>query len=317
MVDDYRGLADYRRDGYIACDRVEESVSKTLEYAYDDWAVAQLAHGVGKESDARALRERSRNYRHLFDKTTHFMRPRLADGQWAQPFDPRGMGHSKRWRDFTECNAWQATFLNQHDLHHYIAMFGGDAAFVAKLDELFTMSSALPADAPPDIAGLVGQYAHGNEPSHHIAYLYAYAGAHHKTQARVRMLLETMYTDQPDGLAGNEDCGQMSAWYVMSALGLYAVDPVSATYVIGSPLVQRAELTVGQGRRLTIEARNNGPGRPYIQSVHWNGKPYTRSWFAHADLAAGGELVFEMGERPNPHFGTARAARPPSFGVSA
>jgi putative alpha-1,2-mannosidase len=131
------------------------------------------------------------------------------------------------------------------------------------------------------------------------------------------MLLETMYTDQPDGLAGNDDCGQMSAWYVMSALGLYAVDPVSATYVIGSPLVQRAELTVGQGRRLTIESRNNGPGRPYVQSVRWNGKPYTRSWFAHADLAAGGELVFEMGERPNPHFGAARAARPPSFGVSA
>ena len=317
MVDDYRGLAEYRKNGYNACDRIEESVSKTLEYAYDDWAVAHLAKAAGADADARALRERSRNYRHLFDQASHFVRPRLADGAWAQPFDPRGMGHSKRWRDFTECNAWQATFLNQHDLYHYIGMFGGDRAFVAKLDELFTTSSALPPDAPPDIAGLVGQYAHGNEPSHHVAYLYAYAGEHHKTQARVRMLLQTMYTDRPDGLAGNEDCGQMSAWYVMSALGLYAVDPVSATYVIGSPLVDRAELTVGQGRRLRIEARNNGADHPYIQSVSWNGKPYTRSWFAHAELAAGGELVFEMGPHPNPHFGAAPASRPPSFGAVA
>jgi predicted alpha-1,2-mannosidase len=194
-----------------------------------------------------------------------------------------------------------------------MTMFGGREAFARKLDRLFDMSSELPADAPPDIAGMVGQYAHGNEPSHHVAYLYAYAGQHYKTQARVRMLCQTMYRDEPDGLAGNEDCGQMSAWYVLSALGLYAVDPVSANYVIGSPLFDRAELALGEGRSLLIEARNNAPDRPYIQSVRWNGKPYSRTWLRHADLAAGGHLVFEMGAAPNKAYGAALADAPPSF----
>ncbi|HJU26377.1 MAG TPA: glycoside hydrolase domain-containing protein, partial [Rhodanobacteraceae bacterium] len=238
-------------------------------------------------------------------------------GAWLQPFDPRAMGHSKRWRDFTESNAWEATFLNQHDLYEYMKLFGGESAFEKKLDELFETSSELPADAPPDIAGMVGQYAHGNEPSHHVAYLYAYTGAHHKTQARVRMLLETMNRAAPDGLAGNEDCGQTSAWYVLGALGLYAVDPVSATYVFGSPLVDRAELALAEGRKLIVEARNNGPGKPYIQSVAWNGKPWTKSWIAHADLADGGTLTFVMGDKPNERFGASRSDRPPSFGRPA
>jgi len=241
------------------------------------------------------------------------MRPRFARGEWAEPFDPRAMGHSSRWRDFTESNSWQATFLNQHDVQHYMQLFGGEAQFERKLDELFTTSSELPPDAPPDIAGLVGQYAHGNEPSHHIAYLYAYTGAHHKTQARVRMLLETMHHAAPDGLAGNEDCGQISAWYLMSALGLYAVDPVSGVYVFGSPAFPRAEVSLGEGRTLSIEARNNAPGNPYIQSVRWNGKPYSKVWISHADLSAGGHLQFEMGPRPNPAYGAAPGDRPPSF----
>jgi predicted alpha-1,2-mannosidase len=167
------GLAEYQKLGFIPSDTVEEAVSKTLEYAYDDWAMATLADAAGAADDAKTLRERSHNYRNLFDSEIGFMRARFADGRWIEPFDPRAVGHSTRWRDFTECNSWQATFLNQHDIPGYMEMFGGPAAFERKLDELFTTSSELPADAPPDIAGLVGQYAHGNEPSHHIAYLYA------------------------------------------------------------------------------------------------------------------------------------------------
>ncbi|MGN6237469.1 GH92 family glycosyl hydrolase [Dyella sp.] len=315
MDDDYRGLPYYRKLGYIPSDKDWEAVSKTLEYTYDDWAVANIAAAAGAHDEAKALRARSRNYAHVFDAKLGFVRPRGENGQWLEPFDPRAVGHSSRWRDFTESNAWQATFLNQHDLHHYIGMFGGDAAFERKLDALFTTDSTQVGDTPPDVAGLVGQYAHGNEPSHHVAYLYAYTGAHHKTQARVRMLLQTMYADRPDGLAGNEDCGQMSAWYVLGALGLYAVDPVSTNYVFGSPLLDRAELALGGNRRLVIETIGNSTDTPYIQSVTWNGQPWTRSWISHAELAKGGTLAFTMGRTPNPAFGRDAKDRPPSMQV--
>ena len=307
------GMDEYRRLGYVPSDSIREAVSKTLEYAYDDWAMATLAEAAGAAEDAKALRARSRNYANLFDSDLKFMRPRLADGAWVEPFDPRALGHRKEWHDFTESNSWQATFLNQHDVHGSIELFGGAAAFERKLDELFTTSSELPPDAPPDIAGLVGQYAHGNEPSHHVAYLYAYVGAAHKTQARVRALLTTMYRATPDGLIGNEDCGQMSAWYVMSALGLYAVDPVSGNYVFGSPLFARAQLQVAKGRTLIIEARNNAPDHPYVQAVRWNGRPYSKTWITHAELQRGGHLVFELGPKPQLAFGAAPADRPRSF----
>ncbi|HMI19408.1 MAG TPA: glycoside hydrolase family 92 protein, partial [Sphingomonas sp.] len=268
---------------------------------------------AGAHDDATALRARSRNYANLFDAKLGFIRPRLANGQWAEPYDPKGIGHDwHKWRDFTESNSWEATFLNQHDLYHYMEMFGGEKAFEAKLDQLFVVTG-MGEGAPPDIAGLVGQYAHGNEPSHHVAYLYAYTGAHHKTQARVRMLLDTMYRDQPDGLAGNEDCGQMSAWYLMSAMGLYAVDPVSTNYVFGSPLFERVAIDLENGKTLEIEARDAGPDNFYIQSVRWNGEPWSKSWISHADLAKGGRLVFKMGPKPDPRFGADKADRPPSF----
>jgi predicted alpha-1,2-mannosidase len=318
MDDDYRGLPYYRKLGYIPSDKEGEAVSKTLEYCYDDWAVAHIADAAGAAADAKALRARSRNYRNVFDKQLGFVRPRDSEGRWLEdPFDPAAIGHSDKWRDFTESNAWQATFLNQHDLYAYMQLFGGEAAFEKKLDGLFNAPPSVPGNAPPDIAGLVGQYAHGNEPSHHIAYLYAYTGAHHKTQARVRSLLDTMYRAAPDGLAGNEDCGQMSAWYVMGALGLYAVDPVGATYVFGSPLLNRAEVALGDGRKLVVTTVGNGPDTPYIQSVSWNGKPWTRSWIGHAELAAGGVLEFHMGTTPNTQFGSALEDRPPSFGAAA
>lgn len=297
------GLPQYRALGFIPADQVSESVSKTLEYAYDDWAMASLAEACGAPADAAALRKRALNYRNLFDPAIGFMRPRLASGAWVEPYQPQGVNHINDWNDFTECDGWQATFIPQHGLAGYMALFGGPKAFEAKLDALFAAPTEITGNAPPDIAGMVGQYSQGNEPCHHVAYLYAYAGAAHKTQARVRMLLETQYDDQPDGLAGNEDCGQMSAWYVMSALGLYAVDPVSGLYVLGSPLFDRAELAVGGQRTLEILAHGNGPSRLYVQAARWNGKPLPGAWIAHADLAKGGRLEFWMDERPNPAFG--------------
>ncbi|WP_454830835.1 GH92 family glycosyl hydrolase [Pseudoxanthomonas wuyuanensis] len=313
MDDDFHGLPYYRRLGYIPSDKVNEAASRTLEYAYDDWACAHLARAAGAEDDYRALLDRSRNYRHLFNQDSGFIQPRLEDGSWATPFDPRALGHSERWHDFTESNAWQATFLNQHDLYGYMDLFGGRDGFVSKLDELFSTSSELPAGAPPDIDGMVGQYAHGNEPSHHVAYLYAYAGQPWKTQAMVRRLLREQYRDARDGLSGNEDCGQMSAWYVLTALGFYPVDPVSGNYVLGSPLFRRADLDVGGGRTLRIVTRRNSARNIYVQRVRWNGKPYTRNWIRHADLAAGGTLEFEMGPEPNRDFGSGAEDLPPSF----
>ena len=313
MSDDYRGLGLYRKLGYIPADKEEESVSKTMEYVYDDWAVAHVAQAFGATDDAKHLLDRSKNYRNLFDPKSHFIRARMENGDWAEPFDPRGMGHSKKWRDYTEANSWETTFAIQHDPKGYIDLFGGREAFLQKLDELFTTSSELPPDAPPDIAGLVGQYAHGNEPCHHIAYLYSYAGAAYKTQERVRSLLETMYDNQPDGLAGNEDCGQMSAWYVISALGFYAVDPVSGNYVFGTPLFDRAEVELGEGKRLVIRTQRTSVEHKYISSISFNGNRYDKLWFRHADIANGGEIVFTMSGEPQKGFGADPANAPPSL----
>lgn len=308
------GRGYYYDLGYIPADKIWESVSRTQEYAYDDWAMAVLAEAAGAHDDARTLRRRSRNYRNVLDARIGFARPRFSDGGWWEPYDPVQIGHNvEKHRDYTEANGWQATFLNQHDVHGLIVHFGGDAAFEKRLDALFNAPSTLPGNAPPDISGLVGQYAHGNEPNHHVAYLYAYCGAPAKTQAMVRRLCTEMYKADPDGEIGNDDCGQMSAWFVLSALGFYPVDPVSAVYVFGSPLFDRAELRLGAGRTLRVIARGNGPDRPYVQSVRWNGRPWTRNWIAHAELAKGGELMFEMGDKPS-RFGTAKKDRPPSFG---
>jgi predicted alpha-1,2-mannosidase len=286
-----------------------------MEYVYDDWAVAHVAQAVGATNDAKGLIARSKNYRNLFDPKLQFIRARLENGNWAEPFDPRGMGHSKQWRDYTEANSWETTFAIQHDPKGYIELFGGRETFVQKLDELFSTSSELPPDAPPDIAGLVGQYAHGNEPCHHIAYLYSYAGVPYKTHERVRFLLDMMYNNQPDGLAGNEDCGQMSAWYVVSALGFYAVDPVSGNYVFGTPLFDRAEVELANGKHLVLTAKRASPDGKYIQSIEFNGKPYSKLWFSHADVANGAEIVFDMGSLPNKQFGSDPSSAPPSLTV--
>jgi predicted alpha-1,2-mannosidase len=309
----------YERLGYVPADKLFESVSRTQEYAYDDWASSHLARAAGATADAERLLKRSHNWRNVLDPSIRFARPRFSDGSWWTPYDPVQLGHMPKpwWRDYTEANGWQATFLNQHDIYGLIAHFGGDAAFEAKLDAFFSAPSTLPANAPPDISGLVGQYAHGNEPDQHASYLYAYAGSPWKTQRMVRRLLTEMYKAAPDGMIGNDDCGQMSAWFVLSALGFYPVDPVSAVYVFGSPLFDRAEVRVGGGQHLVIEAPGNGPGRPYIQSVQWNGQRWPKSWIAHRELINGGTLTFRMGAQPNRNFGRARADRPPSFGHGA
>ncbi|ESQ91867.1 GH92 family glycosyl hydrolase [Asticcacaulis benevestitus] len=310
------GLDAYRTQGYIPADQEDQSVSKTIEYCHDDWSMAQIADAAGDKAAASTLRLRSKSYSNVFDTSKQFARPRLKTGAWAEPFDPRGMGHDpKVWWDYTESNSWQATFGVQHDIYSYMALFGGEAGYEAKIDALFNASSDLPSDAPPDMTGLIGQYIHGNEPSHHIAYLYAYTGSHYKTQARVRMLLKSQYRAQPDGLAGNEDCGQMSAWYILSAMGFYPVDPVSCVYVFGSPLFTSVEIPLVNGKTLRILAPKTSESNIYIQSVKWNGKPHTRSWISHAELMSGGVLMFEMGPKPNPKFGADKAERPPSFTV--
>lgn len=313
LEDDYRGLGYYRKLHYIPSDKEEESATKTLEYSYDDWAIAQLARVLGKTGDYEKFVERSKNYRNLWDPSTGFIRPRLENGDWAAPFDPKLTGVSKKWRDYTEANAWQATWLAQHDPQGYANLLGGRPAMVDKLDALFNQSSEINGEVPADMTGMVGMYAHGNEPSHHIAYLYDYAGAPWKTQERVLSLLEEQYSANPDGLAGNEDCGQMSAWYVISALGFYAVDPASGNYVFGAPLFDRVTMDMGAGRHLLVEAKRKSPTDKYIQSVTLNGKPYNKLWFNHSALVKGGTLVFEMGAEPNKSFGAGEDAIPPSM----
>ena len=298
LVDDYRGLDAYRKLGYVPCDLQDESASKTLDYCYDDHAVASLARAAGEQADSVVLKKQSSNFTNLFDKETGFIRPRYSDGHWAGPFDPTEISITRKWRDYTEANAWQTTFCVQHDPKLLIATLGGNEAFVAKLDGLFNASSVMPADMPPDVTGLVGQYSHGNEPCHHVAYLYNFAGAAHKTQKRVRSLMEEQYNNQPDGMAGNEDCGQMSAWFVISALGLYAVDPVSARYDFGTPLFDHIEVTTGPGRKLVIQAERESPSAIYIKSVTWNGAPVDGLSIAHASLAQGGSLVFHLADKP-------------------
>jgi predicted alpha-1,2-mannosidase len=299
-----RGLPLYRKHGYIPCDLYAQSVSTTLDYAYNDWATSSVAKAAGLHAEAEDFRRRSLNYKNMYDKTTGFMRPRLEDGSWALPFAENEMGHSKKWRDYTESNPWQATFAVQHDPQGLAELMGGRKKLVEKLDGIFTANSALPPDAPNDIAGMVGQYAHGNEPSHHIAYLYVYAGAAHKTQERVSSLMETMYDNQPNGLAGNEDCGQMSAWYVMSAMGFYAVDPISGNYVFGTPLFDKVTIDMGRGRQFVLQAQRRSPSDKYIESIERDASHYDKAWFTHRDLASGGTFVLRMSNQPNIDFGS-------------
>jgi predicted alpha-1,2-mannosidase len=311
---DYRGLGDYGRLGWVPSDLEGESVSKTLEYSYDDWAVAQVAKVLGRPDDEREFLRRAASWKSLFDPKTGFARPRLADGTFPGPFDPVRNAVSTKWHDYVEGNAWQYSWAAQHDPEGYVQLLGGPAKLVAKLDTMFaTPLDAKAAGLPIDVSGLIGQYAHGNEPSHHVAYLYTYAGAPWKTQEKVRHILDTMYDDAPEGLSGNEDCGQMSAWYVLSALGFYPVDPVSANYVLTSPLFDRATIDLGEGRRFTVSVQRLSSTDVYIQSATLGGKPLPRAWITHDEVIGAGELHVVLGPKPNPGWATAAADRPPSM----
>ncbi len=315
MDDDYRGLGFYRSMGYIPADREEESVSRLIEYDYADWACSHVADATGNAADAKIQRERSQNYKHLFDPKTQFIRAKMQEGTWTPDFNPKATGHTKKYRDYTESNAWQTTFGVQHDVKGYIDLFGGRQPFLAKLDQLFLEEPGVSNEEVVDMSGYIGQYVHGNEPSHHIIFLYTYAGQPWKTQQRVRQILDTLYRNDLDGLAGNEDCGQMSAWYVMASLGLYAVDPVSATYVLTAPAFDRAHVRLANGNDLVIEAKRTAPSDMYIQSVVLNGTPHNHLWVTHAQIAKGARLTFQLGPNPNMTLGVEERLAPPSLSV--
>lgn len=307
---DERGLDFVKELGFIPADREGESVAKALEYAIDDWCIAQMAAALGKQEDREYFARRAKAYREYFDPVTRFMRGKLSDGTWREPFDPVASSH--RRDDYCEGNGWQYLWLVPQDPEGLIALLGGDEPCGEKLDQLFTIESVKSENASADISGLIGQYAHGNEPGHHTTYLYAYVGQQWKTARLVRQILTTLYSDRPDGLSGNEDCGQMSAWYVFSALGIYPVNPAAGVYVFGSPIVDEATIAVPGGKSFTIVAKDNSPTNIYIQSVELNGKPHHKSYITHREIVAGGSLTFVMGPKPNTSFGSDPQDRPPS-----
>ncbi|MEO0468674.1 MAG: GH92 family glycosyl hydrolase [Bacteroidota bacterium] len=312
-MQDIRATNFLREYNYIPYDKAGQSVTRTLEYAYDDWCIAQMAKALGKNEEYDYFMKRAANYRNLFDPSTGFMRAKLADGSWKSPFDPKYSSHDFSTAEYTEGNAWQHAWFVPHDVQGMIDLHGGNEAFIAKLDQLFTEDSDIKGDnASMDISGLIGQYAHGNEPSHHIAYLYSYAGAAWKTQATVRDIMKSQYTAQPDGLCGNEDCGQMSAWYVFSAMGLYPVNPAEGIYVIGSPLFESASFQLSGGKSFTIDAKAVSDTNMYIQSAELNGKALERTWLTHAEIMQGGKLQLIMGPKPNLDWGKGKTAVPPS-----
>lgn len=293
-ADTARGGALREQYGYIPSDKMVESIAFDMEYAIADGAIARAAEAMGDTANVRKFTERSHSYRNYFDPTTGFVRGKMADGSMRTPFDPNSANH--RADDYCEGNAWQYTWLVPQDLDGLVNLFGSREETLKKLDLLFNTSSELRGeDVSPDISGLIGQYAHGNEPSHHTIYFYTMLGEPDKAADRVRQVLDEFYTVNPDGLAGNEDAGQMSAWYILSSLGFYQVEPASGRYWFGSPIFDVAEIEVPAGK-FTVKALNNSPENKYIRKVTLNGKPYDKMYIMHDDLMKGGELVFEMGK---------------------
>ncbi len=309
------GLEYYLKYGYVPYEKIRESVSRTLEYSFNDWCVAQLAKEAGKMEDYEMFMKRASNYKNIIDVTTGFARPKNSDGKWLTPFDPKFVGHGKD-RHYTEANAWQYTLFVPHDVQGVINLSGGRENFVAKLDTLFTTSSEIKSTVA-DITGLIGQYAHGNEPGHHTVYLYNYAGVPWKTQFMARKVMDELYGPEPAGLCGNEDMGQMSAWYVLSAMGFYPVAPGQNVYSIGSPEFSKVTIHLdqnfGNAAKFVIETKNNSVKNKYIQSATLNGKPLNNPWFDHSEIKNGGTLVFRMGAEPNKSWGSALTAAPPSI----
>ncbi|VGO13963.1 hypothetical protein PDESU_02520 [Pontiella desulfatans] len=287
--------------GFIPCDLENESVSKALEYAYNDWCMLQMATALGKTEDIALYQERAGRYKTYFDAGTGFMRGKNRDGSWKTPFDPRFSKH--RRDEYCEGNAWQWTWFVPHDVNGLVELMGGTDAFTAKLDELFSTDSRLTGDhVSSDISGLIGQYAHGNEPSHHIAHLYNFVGQSWKTQELVDQVLSTLYFNDPNGVAGNEDCGQMSAWYILNAIGFYSFCPGDPVYSLGRPIFDAVSIALPGGKTFEVVATNNSPENKYIQSVQLNGEPLKEPFISHRDVVSGGRLEFTMGEKPNRTF---------------
>ena len=285
---DKLGLDSYKNFGFIPVEKESESVSKTLEYAYDDWTIAQMAKALGKETDYKIYSERAQYYKNIFDPSTQFMRGRFRN-TWFAPFDPYEVNFN-----YTEANAWQYSFYVPQDISGFTTLLGGKQQLEQNLDNLFSAKDKTSGSHQVDITGLIGQYAHGNEPSHHMAYLYNFVNKPYKTQEKVRQILTELYANAPDGISGNEDCGQMSAWYIFSSLGFYPVTPGSNEYIIGSPLFEKATINLESGNSFTVEAKNQSEENKYIKSARLNGESYPYSYIKHQDIINGGSLVFEM-----------------------
>jgi predicted alpha-1,2-mannosidase len=299
------GLRWYRELGYVPAGKEAESVSKTLEYAYDDWCIAQMARAMGRLDVYEAYARRAQSYKNVFDPESGFFRAK-NNAAWHRPFDPFEVNFN-----YTEANAWQYRFATPQDVGGLMRLLGGKTAFAAQLDSLFSARAHTTGRDQADLTGLIGQYVQGNEPSHHMAYLYNYAGQPWKTQQRVRQIMDELYGSHPEGLSGNEDCGQMSAWLIFSALGFYPVNPASGEYVIGTPWFEEAAIRLANGKIFRVSAPGVSAKNCYIRSARLNGKPWTKSWFPHDSLAAGGELIFEMADGPA-NWGAAEADCPVS-----
>lgn len=309
QMKDIRSLGLLKKHGYIPwnLEPENETVAKALEYCAADDGVAKVAKLLGKKDDYEYFFNRSRSYKKYYDPETRFLRAVDTDGKFRLPFNPFFAEH--RTNDYTEGNAWQYTFLVPHDVKGLIKLFGSDKAFMSKLDSLFFVEGWAGDNASPDMSGMTGQYAHGNEPSHHVIYMYNYAGRPDKAAPLLRKMLNEMYLDQPDGLSGNEDVGQMSAWYILSSVGLYQVDPVGGRFVIGSPLFDKATVNVGGGKTFTVVAKNNSDKNIYVQSARLNGKTLKNSYVDFNDIRRGGTLELVMGPKPSKWASTA-ACRP-------
>lgn len=306
MMQDQRGLKELREYGYIPFDLGNESVTSTLEYAYNDWCVAQMAKALDKQEDYEYFSKRAESFKKLFDPETGFMRGKSAKGEWHLPFDPKHSQHRVN-TDYTEGNAWQHSWFVLHDPEGLIELHGGAEPFTEKLEQLFNESSEITGEhTSADISGLIGQYAHGNEPSHHIAYLFNKAGKPWRTQYYVHDILNSQYNTTPNGLSGNEDAGQMSAWYVLSSMGLYPFSPASATYEIGTPIFEKSTINLKNGGTFVITAENVSPENFYIQSAKLNGEEFNTTTISHEQILAGGTLEFVMGSEPNKNWGVAK-----------
>ena len=306
-IQDHQGLSEYKTLGFISMDNDSQSVSRTVEYAYDDWCIAEIANMLGKSDEYDYFSRRAQNYRNLFDRSIGFIRGKNGNGTWKLDFNPDHIP-SEGASEYTEGNSWHYSWFAPHNINGLISLMGGDQGFIQKLDELFVR----PGREYVDVSGLIGQYAHGNEPCQNYAYLYAYAGAPWKTQEKISQIVKTLYTEKPDGLCGNNDCGQMSAWYVFSAMGMYPVCPTQPIYVFGTPLFPDVSMGLENGKVFNIGAENHSDANIYIQSVTLNGKPYTKSYIQHSDVINGGKLVFKMGSKPNKKWGFRKEDRPTS-----